>query len=125
MYLIDTFAWIEYLKGSKLGKKAVQFIEKEKAFTSVINITEIVDKYKRENLVYGNDLNILLSKARVLNVDFHTAVVAGEINAKMKREIKGWGMADSIILSTAKLFNLKIITGDEHFRNIGNVFFLK
>lgn len=38
-----------------------------------------------------------------------------------KKKIKNWGMSDSIILATAKLLNAKVVTGDEHFRDLDAV----
>lgn len=47
--------------------------------------------------------------------------MAGEINFENKKKIKGWGMSDSIIQATAKLLNADVLTGDEHFRDLGAV----
>ncbi len=39
------------------------------------------------------------------------------------REIHG-GIADAIILATAKIHNLTIVTGDQHSRNLAGVVFI-
>jgi predicted nucleic acid-binding protein len=58
-------------------------------------------------------------------LDFENAAEAGEINETLKGKAKGWGLADSIILSTAMSLKGKVVTGDEHFRELEEVIFLK
>ena len=47
--------------------------------------------------------------------------LAGRINFLQKKRVKGWGMVDSLILTTAKIYGLTIVTGDKYFKNIKNV----
>jgi predicted nucleic acid-binding protein len=46
------------------------------------------------------------------------ARAAGELNFERKKKVKGWGMADSIILATARRAGSRIVTGDPHFRDL-------
>ena len=48
IYVVDTFAWIEYFNGSEQGKKAKDYIEGEEIATPSIVIAEFTDKYQRE-----------------------------------------------------------------------------
>ena len=57
-------------------------------------------------------------------MNFEIAVEAGEINEEMKVEAKGWGLADSIVLCTARTLKGKVVTGDEHFRHLNDVVFV-
>jgi predicted nucleic acid-binding protein len=43
----------------------------------------------------------------------------------MKKEIDGWGLADSIVYATALLKKAEVVTGDEHFKKLKNVLFIK
>jgi predicted nucleic acid-binding protein len=43
-YIIDTYAWIEYFKASKMGETAKEYIESEQAVTPVIVVSEISRK---------------------------------------------------------------------------------
>ena len=61
------------------------------------------------------------TRSIVIPVSEEIAITAGMVHEK---EFAG-GIADRIILATARLGNHKIITGDAHFRNIRNVIFLK
>lgn len=117
-YVIDSYAWIEYFRGSKAGEKARDYIEGKGALTPSIVLAELAGKYYRERNDFSEDLIFIKSKSQIMPLDEHIALSAGQINTKMKKEVKGWGMADSIILSTAKKNSAKVITGDQHFKNM-------
>lgn len=46
------------------------------------------------------------------------AVDSVKIDIEIKRKTKGWGLADSMVLSTARLKKAKVVTGDEHFKDL-------
>ena len=48
-YVIDSYAWVEYFRGSSEGKTAQKYIEHENCATSSVTIAELSEKYKREN----------------------------------------------------------------------------
>jgi predicted nucleic acid-binding protein len=43
----------------------------------------------------------------------------------LRKRIKDFGPADSFVLATAKVLKAKIVSGDEHFKNLKNVIFIK
>ena len=43
-YIIDSYAWVEYFKGSEQGESAKDFIENKNSATSVITIAELSEK---------------------------------------------------------------------------------
>ena len=114
-FVIDSYAWVEYFRGTKKGEKAKQFIESGKAATSSISIAELSEKYKRENINFEEDFNFIMSSTKIINLNIEIALSAGKINFENKKKIKNWGMADAIILATANLINAKVIAGDERF----------
>src|SRR3989344_5609923 len=114
-FVIDSYAWVEYFRGTKEGEKAKQFIESGKAATSSISIAELSEKYKRENINFEEDFNFIMSSTKIINLNIEIALSAGKINFENKKKIKNWGMADAIILATANLINAKVIAGDERF----------
>ncbi|MGB9717004.1 MAG: PIN domain-containing protein [Thermoproteota archaeon] len=48
----------------------------------------------------------------------YIAEIAGEIDVEKK--VGNWGLADSIILATARKTNTKVVTGDKHFADLKN-----
>lgn len=131
-YVIDTFAWIEYFKASKMGEAAKEYIEGEHSVTPTIVVSEISRKLSRD-IELGNEtregrmrrLEFIRSTSRIVELNFETAAEAGEVNEKLKDKAKGWCLTDSIILCTARSLNGKVVTGDEQFREIDNVVFIK
>jgi predicted nucleic acid-binding protein len=131
-YIIDAYAWVEYFRASELGAIAREYIESENSATPTIVISEISRKLQKE-ITLGNEtregrlkrLEFIRATRRIIDLDFETAAEACKINETLKGKARGWGLADSIILSTAMSLKGKVVTGDEHFRELEEVFFLK
>jgi len=131
-YIIDTYAWIEYFKASKMGEAAKKFIESEHSITPTIVVSEISRKL-RKDIELGNEtvegrlrrLEFIRATSRIVDLDVEIAIEAGGVNEDLKVEAKGWGLADSIVLCTARSLKGKVVTGDEHFRHLDNVVFVK
>jgi PIN domain nuclease of toxin-antitoxin system len=70
-------------------------------------------------------LEFINATSQVAELDFELAVTAGKTDLEMKKKAKGWGLADSIVLCTAKSIKGKVVTGDEHFRELKEVIFIK
>ncbi len=131
-HIIDAYAWIEYFKASNHGDTAKIYIESDDAITPTIAVAEVSQKLQTE-IELGNEtqegrlkrLEFMRATSRIEDLDFEIAVEAGKTNAIMKKKTKGWGMADSIILCTAKSVEGKVVTGDEHFRGLNETIFIK
>jgi len=117
-YVIDSFAWFEYFLGSHAGTKAKPYIETGSGLTPTIVIAELTDKYTRERMPFSDKLSFILLRTQDVSLDVALARKAGALNEERKRIAKRWGLADSIVLATARAHNAKIITGDEHFRDL-------
>jgi predicted nucleic acid-binding protein len=131
-FVIDTYTWIEYFKASKMGEAAKEYIENECAVTPTIVVAEISRKLSKD-ISLGNEtpegrsrrLEFIRATSKIVDLDFETAAEAGETNEKLKNQATGWGLVDSIILCIAKSLNGKVVTGDEHFRKLNDVVFIK
>ncbi len=62
------------------------------------------------------------ARTRTLVVDLDEAMArkAGETDFLMKKKVKNWPVADSIILATALAGGAAVVTGDPHFRHVEN-----
>ena len=131
-YIIDAYAWIEYFRASKAGAVARKYIESEGSATPTIVGAEISRKLQRE-IEAGSEseegrlkrLEFIRASSQIIDLDFETAVKAGEIDVDLKTKVKGWGLADSIVLCTARNVKGKVITGDEHFRGLEEAVMIK
>jgi predicted nucleic acid-binding protein len=126
--LIDSWAWIEYFKGSTAGEKVKELIENshDKVIISTVNIAEVYNSFLRDysppdNKRYSEaSRNAMKQRSYVYEVDEEIAVDS----AKIKNE-KKWGLGDSIIYATAKREGAKVLTGDPHFKGLKDVIFLE
>lgn len=126
--LVDSWAWIEYFKGSAAGEKVKGIIEdtQEKIILSSINIAEVYNSFLRDYSHPDNERyaeasrKAMKQRSYVYEVDEEVAVDS----AKIKHE-KKWGLGDSIIYATAKREGAKVLTGDLHFKGLNDVIFLE
>jgi predicted nucleic acid-binding protein len=127
-YVIDSYAWIEYFMGTKTGEKVKPIIENtEEKITPTICLAEIYAKTLRaENDELAEKQRIFIKeKSALAPLDEITAVEAAMLTFKLKREIPGWGLADSIVYATALIKKAEVVTGDEHFKKLKNVTYIK
>lgn len=127
-YVIDSYAWIEYFMGTKIGEHVKELIENtEEKITPTICLTEVYAKtLKVENQELAEKQKAFIKeKSALAFLDETIAVESAKVLAKNKKEIDGWSMADSIVYATATVKKATVITGDEHFKNLKNVLFLK
>ncbi len=120
--LIDSWAWIEYYRGSGYGERAREIIEgNEEAYISAVNIAEI---YRWLLRYYGEieaeeERKSLKNRCIIVPVDEGIAVEAAKIRHKM-----GLGLGDSIVLATARKVGAKVVTGDRAFKELKEVIYL-
>jgi len=123
-YMVDAYAWVEYLEGSKQGEKVQQIIKNHVCFTSAVTLAEVVSKAKRTGKDSQMAFDAVALNSRVLNVNEGTAKIAGLFHAEMRKKSKNFGLADAFILAQ-RTKKQKIVTGDPHFLGIENIEFLK
>ena len=111
-------AWIEYFKGSEIGKKVNRILESKEneIFTSIITIAELASILKRKNEDVELCCKIVKDSSELFFINAEIAKEAGILHAETRKKIKDFGMVDSIILLTAHKLNAKIVTGDPHFK---------
>ena len=128
-YVIDSYAWIEYFMGTRAGEKAKPIIEssEEEKITPTICLAEVYAKtLKAENQELAEKQRAFIKEKSALSaLDEAIAVESAKVQTKMKKEIHGWGLADSIVYATALLKKAEVVTGDEHFKKLRNVLFIK
>ncbi len=116
-YIIDTWAWVEYFRGSKIGTRAKPQIENSSNITPTIVLAEMSQKFKqlgRDDL--PEKLSFIRQRSTILPLDEPIALVAGEIRANVP--VQGMGLVDCILLAVSRLYNAKVVTGDPHFQGL-------
>ena len=127
-FVIDTFAWVEYLIGSTRGRSAKKYIESGKAGTPTIVLVELtkwflreVEARRRTLMEMNNAFEFIRATTLSIDLDERLAKTAGETGFLMKKRIQDWPMADSIVYATAKTAGATVVTGDAHFKLLENV----
>jgi len=120
--IVDTYAWIEYFKGSEEGKKAKKIIDGQfELFTPSIVIAELSDKYRREGIKEWSIRNKFIKfRTKILSLDEDVADKAGEFKQELKKKYKDSGLADAIVFSHSMEIKAKILTGDKHLKDLKN-----
>ncbi|MGD0079444.1 MAG: PIN domain-containing protein [Methanoregula sp.] len=118
--LIDTYTWIEIFRNSPWGQQALECIEQNSPLAvSVLTLYEL--QYRFTDLCgeekTGSFIATISTHADVIPVDMQIAIVAGTIRAGQKKG-NGMGAVDCMILATARIHNLKVLTGDMHFKGL-------
>ena len=129
--MIDTYAWVEYLLGSRAGAKARAYIEGGRGLTPSIVLSELrrwylreIEAGRRSQREMQTHFAYVESITEIVPLDATLALQAGETDFLMKKRVKDWPLADSIIYATAKSRSAQIVSGDSHFESVEDVVFI-
>ncbi len=114
-YVIDAWAWIEFLRGSKAGLIVKKRIENSEVFTSIITISEVISKFAREGLNADEAFQAIISLSKVINSNEVFVKEVGFLHAEIKKREPTFSLADAFVLQTAKKMHARILTGDSGF----------
>lgn len=119
-YVIDAYAWIEYLIGSRAGEKVKSVLEQEgnEIFTCAVTVAEVISKTAREGHDFEAAYDILLSDSQVVKADEDVSKEAGVLHSEMRKTRRDFGLADAYVLAVARRTKSRILTGDVHFKGV-------
>jgi predicted nucleic acid-binding protein len=126
-YVVDAYAWVEYLIGSSAGEKVATIFEKEnnEIYTCAVTVAEVISKVAREEQDVETAYSILLSNSKIVIVDEEISKEAGILHSQMRKTKKDFGLADAYVLATARIVKSKVLTGDPHFKDIKEAVLIK
>lgn len=125
-YVIDAYAWIEYLDGSDAGSKVSAILEKnDDVFTCAVTLGEVVSKVARMGKDAKVAYDVLLGNSQVVVVDEELSLQAGLLHCEMRKAAKDFGLADAYVLATARRLEAKILTEDPHFKLLKEAIMIK
>lgn len=131
--MIDAYAWIEFFIGSKKGLKVKEVLENaDEIYTPGTVLAEIARKYLREgadNKTVDTRLQVIASISEIASIDTKTASEAAKCYFELahlakKSKHKTPSLFDAIVLGTGRSLKSKIVTGDEHFRDLPETFWV-
>ncbi|MEM2896063.1 MAG: PIN domain-containing protein [Candidatus Bathyarchaeia archaeon] len=125
--VIDTYAWIEFFLGSGKGEIVGEIFRKaEEMYTPDVVLAELARKYLKEGVAERRILErigMIEDSSEVIFIDGSVAVEAAKcyfelLDRAKVRGINAPSLFDAIILATARVFNARVVTGDEHFKEL-------
>ena len=126
-YVIDAWAWVEYLIGSEEGAELDKILHENSndVYTCAITLAEIISKVSREKRDIEAASDVVSSNSKIVNIDKDLSVQAGLLHCEMRKTLKDFGLADAYVLAAARRLNAKVLTGDLHFKNIKDAIMIK
>jgi len=123
LILIDSYGWIEYFGEGLLADSYAAYVEKADEKGTLTPTIVIYEVYRRIKSVRGEEKALeayaQMSRTKIVELTSSLSVEAADIGLNLKL-----GMADSIILATAKAHNAQIVTSDEHLKEMNGVKFI-
>jgi len=125
MVVYDTYAWIEYFRGSEKGLKVRELL-KRGGYTPSIVLAEIARKYVREGVSPDEVRKRLLfieTRTKIISMDSDLAVRAAKVfmelyNYAKERKLRKPSLADAIVYSIAQQLEENLVTGDKLFKDL-------
>jgi PIN domain nuclease of toxin-antitoxin system len=120
-YVLDSWAWIEHLRGSDAGAKVREAIRDERnvILTSAVTVTEVISKFSREGLGTTEQVYSAMSNSsRLVSLAPDDAKEAGVVHASTKKRRPNFSMGDAVVLHLARKEKARVLTGDPDFRGL-------
>jgi predicted nucleic acid-binding protein len=124
--IVDSYAWVEYLRGTKKGEKVKSLLNKRNNDFITIEccIAELKGWSLKNEINFDKVFRVIKSNSRIIPVLIKDWVKAAEIRFEMRKKIKDFGLIDSILVAKQKELNCLVLSGDKHFRNLKDVEFI-
>lgn len=125
-YVVDAYAWIEYLGGTEAGRMVEEIVENnDDIFTCAVTLGEVVSKVARLGKDAKVAYDVCLSNSHVVVVDEELSFQAGLLHCEMRKTARDFGLADAYVLATSRRLKAKILTGDPHFKPLKEAIMVK
>lgn len=124
--MLDSYAWIEYFSGSEQGAQVKNYLKNNNIISPTITLAEISRKYSREGFQEDEirrRLLFIVSKSLLKEITIEIALEAAKAHSELaqkakKEHLNSPSLADAIVLATARIEGVKVVTGDEHFKGL-------
>ncbi len=122
-FIVDSYAWIEYFKGSQKGNKAKKIIEKKEneLVTLDICLAEIKFWALQEKLDFAEIKRVIRANSSIAESSSKDWLDSAEVKSEKRKKHKNFGLVDAMLLIKQKQLNAIILTGDKHFKENRNV----
>lgn len=116
----DSWAWIEYFAGTKLGDVAEKYIDSDiQIYTPAVCFMEIKNKFVHEGKPYEEYILFMEERSSIVEINKDIALAAATLKSS-----EGLHSIDALIYACAKKMKTDLLSGDPHFEKKKNVEFL-
>ena len=125
-YVIDSYAWVEYLLGSKKGETLKKlFMQEGNEFLTVeCCLAEMKGWCLKNNQDFNGVFTVIRANSMIIALRENDSIKAADERFEQRKRQKDFGLIDALILVKQKEFDAKIISGDKHFKELSDVVFI-
>ncbi len=117
-FIIDAHSWIEYLNGSESGEKLNKILKEDnEIYVLPITIAEVIGKIKKLGKNIETAYKTIITNAQIMESTPKIAKEAGILYVETRKVKPAFGIVDALLIATAKINDIKIVTGDSHFKS--------
>jgi len=124
LILIDSYGWLEYFLEGPLADKYAKYIEEANEENYVTPTIVVYEVYKRIRSIQGEQSALetyaQITRTKIVELTSQIALEAAETSL-----LTNLGMADSLIVATARAFNAQIVTSDKHLKDFKEAKFIE
>ena len=126
IYIIDTYAWVEYINGSDKASSLRKLLENldNKFITLECCIAELAGFSYKKQVNFEKIYELIKRNSIILPVLTKNWIDAAKIRFELRKKIPHFGLVDSILVAKQKELSCKIISGDPHFKNLKNIIYI-
>ena len=126
IYIIDTYAWIEYLNGTSKGEILRKLFNNigNKFITMECCLAELKGYCLKNNFNFDKMHSMVKKNSLIFPVLIEHWLDAAEIKSKMRKKFKDFGLIDSILIAKQRELSCKIISGENHFKELNDVVYI-
>ena len=117
MKTFDSWAWVEYFRGSRAGQAVRAMVEGDEVlFTPAICLTELKAKYVSGGRDPAERLQFIKLRTSITSVDDAVAEDAADLKIRHRLHT-----VDALVLACARRAGGELVTGDAHFKSLAGV----
>jgi len=124
--LLDSHALIELIKNADFGERIMRIVdEADGVFTTSANLYET--RYRLEETLGEKKADEAIADIRITatSLPIDDLIALGASRLRKKFAGKKMGAVDFFVLAAAEEHDLKIVSGNPHFKGLANVFFVE
>ena len=126
VYIIDSYAWVEYFLGSKKGEiLKILFLDAENRFLTVeCCLAEIKGWALKNNQDFEKVFKVIRANSSIVKIEEKDWILAAEHRFEQRKTQPDFGLIDAMLLTKQEELQCNIISGYKHFKTVKKVVFL-